>query len=327
MVTPSGHLFDMEGSTTPAKSPAPVPVPCVVRPVRRSLANQGIVRDLTTNMQSVQRPPAAPPPSAASAAQSYSQAVTIIRSTSLFAPAVTDEPAGDLNCLDCLFEEGDVTDVGGAFGLSALAHVADDVEFANSPLNLLAHAIDVHRSAPESDEKFTASISAPISLNIHDHTDAELPEALHGLPLLDSGPAAPGVRDPAVVHSELGAVDNSDVILDGFAGGPSAFDCPCCDCEGFSTRGKLALRAHYSMCVPETEHELACLHKAGLAQCEHCTLWFVGITRHQETCKAGATGYRFRTYLPSVPLPIATDILEWLHDLCNQQLTNPLVLY
>ena len=93
----------MEGSTTPADSPA-APVARVVRPVRKSLATQGIVRDLTTNMQSVQRPPAAPPPSAASAAQSHSLAVSIIRSLSLFAPAVTDEPAGYLSSLDCLAE-------------------------------------------------------------------------------------------------------------------------------------------------------------------------------------------------------------------------------
>jgi hypothetical protein len=31
--------------------------------------------------------------------------------------------------------------------------------------------------------------------------------------------------------------------------------------------------------------------------------------------------------VPLVSLPITTDILEWLHDLYNQQLTNPLVLY
>ena len=211
-------------------------------------------------------------------------------------------------------------------GSSALAHMVDDDDFANNPLHNLAHAFNIHRSAPESDEQFAASMSAPISFNVNDHIDAELPDAFHGHGLIDSGPLAPGSIDG---HFGLGAVDTSVVILGCLAGGPSAFDCPCCDCDGFSTRGKLAcdLRAHYSMCVPETECELACLHKAGLAQCEHCTLWFVGITRHQETCKAGATGYRFRTYLPSVPLPIATDILEWLHDLCNQQLTNPLVLY
>ena len=111
-MTPSGPPFYMEGSTTPANSPAHVPVVRVVRPVRRSLATQGIVRDLTTNMQSVQRPPAAPPPSVASAAQSRSQAVSIIRSLSLFSPAVTDDPAGDLNFLDCFIEEDDDADVG-----------------------------------------------------------------------------------------------------------------------------------------------------------------------------------------------------------------------
>ena len=81
------------------------------------------------------------------------------------------------------------------------------------------------------------------------------------------------------------------------------------------------------MCVPETEHELDYLHKVGLAQCDHCTLWFAGMARHQETCKAGATGYRIRMNVSLVSLPITTDILEWLHDLYHQQLSNPLVLY
>ena len=148
VVTPSGPHFDMEGSTTPAKSPAPVPVVRVVRPVRRSLTTQGIVRDLTTNVQSVQRPPAAPPPSAASDAHSHSRAVSIIRSASLFAPAVTDDPGDDLIFLDCLVEEEDDADVGDAFGSSAFAHVADDPGSAHIPLNYLACAADIHRSDP-----------------------------------------------------------------------------------------------------------------------------------------------------------------------------------
>ena len=201
-------------------------------------------------------------------------------------------------------------DVGDDFGSRAPAHMVDNVDVANLDLNLHAHAVDIQRSAPESDEQYAHSMSAPISLNVHDHIDAELPGALRGLPFLDSGLAAPGVGAVADVHFGLGAVDNSDVILGGHAGDPSAFDFPCCDYQGFPTKGKLARhsRAHCSMCVPETVHEFDYLHKAGLAQCDHCTLWFAGIARNQETCKAGATGYRFRKNLPSVPLPITTDI-------------------
>ena len=292
-------------------------------------ASQGIVRDLNTNVQSVQRPPAAPPPSAAFGVLSHSRAVSIIRSSSLFAPAVTDDPCGDLIGLDCLIKEEEDADVGDAFGSSARAHVADNPGSASCRLDYLACAADIHRSAPDSDEQFAASMSAPISLNVNGPIDSELPEAFHGCIALDTGPLVLVLPELNDGRFELGAIDNSDVILGGLAGDPLAFYCPCCDCEGFSTRAKLArhLRAHYSMCVPETEHELDYLHKVGLAQCDHCTLWFAGITRHQETCKAGATGYRIRMNVPSVSLPITTNILEWLDDLYNQQLSNPLVLY
>ena len=111
----------MEGPTTPAKSPAPVLIRRV-RPVRRNLASQGIVHDLNTNVQSVLRPPVTPPPSVASNVLSHSRAVSIVRSASLFAPAVTDDPFCDLTGAECLFdEEDDVADVGEVFGLGALA--------------------------------------------------------------------------------------------------------------------------------------------------------------------------------------------------------------
>ena len=88
-----------------------------------------------------------------------------------------------------------------------------------------------------------------------------LPAEFQGLPEVQSAARSSSVLPDA--DYLIGAVDEANCVPP-----VDEFDCPCCK-DACRSRRNLAkhLRQHYPLCLPETDKEIAHLHKFGINVC------------------------------------------------------------